>query len=328
MNDDKKENICAVVVTYNRKELLSQCLNGLLNQTHPINAIYIIDNASTDGTPQILEEKGYIKEYFSSINEPKEKENIINMLSEGNQDKKVKIHYVQMHENTGSAGGFHEGVKRVYEKGYDWIWVMDDDVVPKVDCLRNLINATQENNTKLTAFLPVREDLKGNKINWYPFFSKLILRSWNAAKIKSNTIYFEGLLVSKMLIDKIGFPNKDFFTVLDDTEYGLRISSVGKTRYVETAILVRLLEVPHYHSPIKRYYCFRNLFLLSKLQRIPFLWTVIIVFIQVFFSICKTLFFFTGKENKYIVRTLVKAYLDGFNNKFGIQNKEFKMTPW
>ena len=49
--DNNKEKIAAVVVTYNRKELLFQCLDALLKQTYPLDAIYIIDNASTDGTP-------------------------------------------------------------------------------------------------------------------------------------------------------------------------------------------------------------------------------------------------------------------------------------
>ena len=56
-----KDTVCAVVVTFNRKQLLLKCIDSLLNQTHKINAIYIVDNNSTDNTPQLLYEKGYIK---------------------------------------------------------------------------------------------------------------------------------------------------------------------------------------------------------------------------------------------------------------------------
>ena len=59
-NQSQKEKIAAVVVTYNRKDLLKECLDALLNQTRPLDSIILIDNASTDGTPEFLKEKGYL----------------------------------------------------------------------------------------------------------------------------------------------------------------------------------------------------------------------------------------------------------------------------
>ena len=55
-----KETICAVVVTYNRKELLIECLEALLKQTRQLDGIYIIDNSSKDETPELLKEKGFL----------------------------------------------------------------------------------------------------------------------------------------------------------------------------------------------------------------------------------------------------------------------------
>jgi len=54
MNTSNKETVCAVIVTYNRKKLLLECLEGLRRQTRPVDAIYIIDNASQDGTSQFF----------------------------------------------------------------------------------------------------------------------------------------------------------------------------------------------------------------------------------------------------------------------------------
>ena len=111
-NQNKKETISAIVVTYNRKELLKECLDSLLNQTLPLDLIIIIDNNSTDGTPEFLEERDYLKN--------------------------GKINYVRLSENTGGAGGFCEGMKRGYNKGFSWLWLMDDDVKPANDCLEKL----------------------------------------------------------------------------------------------------------------------------------------------------------------------------------------------
>jgi len=72
MSEENKEKIAAVVVTYNRKQLLGECLNALLVQSYPLDAIYIIDNASTDGTPEYLMEKGFIDKQLFSEKEPSE----------------------------------------------------------------------------------------------------------------------------------------------------------------------------------------------------------------------------------------------------------------
>lgn len=45
-----EKSICAVVVTFNRKRLLLNCLDALKVQTRQLSHIVVIDNASTDGT--------------------------------------------------------------------------------------------------------------------------------------------------------------------------------------------------------------------------------------------------------------------------------------
>ena len=43
-----------IVVTYNRKQLLEENINALLNQTYQNHDIMVIDNASTDHTDEML----------------------------------------------------------------------------------------------------------------------------------------------------------------------------------------------------------------------------------------------------------------------------------
>ena len=56
---DTKYKICAVVVTFNRKELLINCLNAINEQTYKPHTVIIVDNASTDGTIQLVKESRY-----------------------------------------------------------------------------------------------------------------------------------------------------------------------------------------------------------------------------------------------------------------------------
>ena len=92
------DKIIAVIVSYNRKKLLKEALEHLLHQQNVKFDILIIDNASTDGT------KEYIVDYL-------QKDNIL---------------YHNTGANLGGAGGFSLGVKMGVEKGYDYVWIMDD----------------------------------------------------------------------------------------------------------------------------------------------------------------------------------------------------------
>lgn len=105
------EKIAVVVVTYNRKEKLKNNLRCILEQTKQPNSIYIIDNASTDGTYE------YINEF---INE-------------------TKIKYKRMEYNSGGAGGFYEGIRLAFDDGMDYIWGMDDDAYPDKEALNKII---------------------------------------------------------------------------------------------------------------------------------------------------------------------------------------------
>jgi len=277
---DKKETICAVVVTYNRKELLLECLESLLKQTYPLDAIYIIDNASTDSTPEILKEKGYIKEILIPTNEPIENENIIHMLSEGNQNKEVKVYCVRMHENTGGAGGFHEGVKRGYEREYNWLWLMDDDVCPDQKALEALMNYKKEysilipvkvakDKQKIIDWSGLSYDLvnpflKNPKLPIFKVYAKLSLLP-DTLEVKDFS--FEGPIFKREVIDQAGFPEKKLFIYFDDTEYALRIRNLGyKLLLIKDALIIKKIdnEKPLSTVPWKDYYYKRNLLWIRK----------------------------------------------------------------
>ena len=68
--------VAAVVVTYNRLELLKECLEKLLSQTSPCDVL-IVDNASSDGT------ETYIKNTYAD---------------------NTRIHYRNTGANIGGAG--------------------------------------------------------------------------------------------------------------------------------------------------------------------------------------------------------------------------------
>jgi len=329
-------SVCAVVVTYNRKNLLMECLEALRKQTRPIQGIYLIDNASTDGTPELLLEKGYISELPpQNLKEPWEKEFNITNLTDGNS---IKLHYIRMHENTGGAGGFYEGVKRGYEKGYDWLWLMDDDAEPKEDALELLSLYFKNTEIVSLAGLVVLPD--GNiaiyhrgKINLKNIFPlvqiPIDLNEYQKQTVEVDMASFVGLLVKKEVINDIGFPKKEFFIYHDDVEYCIRLRSIGKILLIPKSIIIHKEaakgEVEKSFLGIKRkrtefnkfwlsYYGIRNLVWLGK----KYSENKFLFYIQMIKNILRVILgIILFDDNKYKrIKFVLNAYFDGLKGKF------------
>ncbi|MCD7750514.1 MAG: glycosyltransferase family 2 protein [Lachnospiraceae bacterium] len=250
-----KQNVAAVVVTYNRKQLLTECINAILNQTVQPDKILVINNASTDGT-EVLFEKGNI---FYQEN----------------------IHCVNMETNTGGSGGFYEGLKRVLHEEVMWAWIMDDDTIPEPDCLEKLLFASdivQKGTTSgkkasffaSTIFGPDHEFMNVPNINlresengypyYYEYLDKTLLNIIDAT--------FVSLLIRKSAIEQCGLPCKDYFIWGDDGEYTLRLTHyfgpaymVGNSVAIHKRYGAKKLRIENFSDPdrIKMYhYYVRN----------------------------------------------------------------------
>jgi rhamnopyranosyl-N-acetylglucosaminyl-diphospho-decaprenol beta-1,3/1,4-galactofuranosyltransferase len=201
----KTGRICAVVVTFNRKALLEGCLTALLNQTRRLDEIIVVDNASTDGTEDL------VKARFPEVT------------------------YVKLPENIGGAGGFHQGMKLAFEKGHDWIWVMDDDAIPMADALGKLVNCPMilDDRVYALASTVLNRDGSISLLHRRLFDAKTLQgRAVKADKYEQDyfqmdTASFVGLLISRKAIRELGLPIKHFFLYWDDTEYSLRIRKRG-----------------------------------------------------------------------------------------------------
>jgi len=201
----KPVSICAIVATFNKKELLSKCLTALLSQSRPLDEIILIDNASTDGTEE------FVKSEFN------------------------RVTYVKLPENTGSAGGFGAGLKLACEKGHDWIWVMDNDAVAQPDALEKLADSPALLADGVYAVASAVVDGNGGILRWNRvLFDSRTLKETPVEAARYKDDYFEvdiagwaGLLVSRRAVEDVGLPLKDLFIYHDDFEYSLRMRRKG-----------------------------------------------------------------------------------------------------
>jgi len=216
------QSVAAVVVTYNRKELLDGCLQALLSQTQPLDGIIVVDNASADGTPEFLRERGYLDN--------------------------PKIDYVRLPENSGGAGGFHEGVKTGYQKGFGWLWLMDDDAVPAKDALEVLLNADISGNPQVGALVCSIRDEKTDfdrRVQESVMRCERVFRNREIQKeqfgepaLQISSYPLLGVLLKREVVDSVGNVDKEFFIQSDDLDYTLRISEKHSMYLIRDSILV------------------------------------------------------------------------------------------
>lgn len=190
----------AVVVTYNRKDILKNNIESLLHQNGAECDILIVNNASTDGTEEMIRQ-------------------------DYNMDQVI---YCNTGANLGGAGGFEYGVGKAAELGYEYIWIMDDDTWPEEEALAKLFEADKElmgqwgflssavywtdgtlckaNKPKKTLFSFINEkDMKKNN-------TRILMGS------------FVSLFVRTSTVREVGLPIGEYFIWTDDYEFCGRIS--------------------------------------------------------------------------------------------------------
>lgn len=189
-------NVAAIVVTHNRKELLKECIEALKASTCSVDVI-IIDNNSTDDT----------KEYISD-------------LIGGN------VIYKRLKKNLGGAGGFSAGMKYAVKKGYEYVWIMDDDTIVKKDSLEVLLKAKDEISDSFGFISSSVKWIDGSdcKMNRQSYKEQISdYEKKGIYPVKAAT--FVSLLFSSDAIRQIGLPLKEYFIWGDDKEYTLRMSN-------------------------------------------------------------------------------------------------------
>lgn len=240
----------AIVVTFNRKELLKKVLNSLINQSVKIDHIIVVDNNSSDGTANMV----------CSLNS-------------------CQIQYHNTGANLGGAGGFFEGFTLAEKHSFDYLWLMDDDFLPNLNCLELML----EKNPK-GIVQPIRYNLDGTCTELSPItydLQKILSLNPKGKTVKSyiedlnvtpdlipiEAIPFEGPLIYREVIDIVGKPDPRFFIFCDDIDYAIRAKKAGVSIFCDTNAQATRLLVNNQNNDMlswKGYFMLRNLFHLHR----------------------------------------------------------------
>lgn len=197
----RNSDVCAVVVTYNRKELVKKCIEGILAQKGAKCDIIVIDNGSKDGTEELFCTE------FSMEN----------------------IKYINLGENTGCAAGTSRGIKEAVLSGYEYIWVMDDDVFPHEDALKQLLIANDELHGEWGILSGAAYWVDGSicesnrqKKSLFRFMKD---KDYNKRFVKVRMVSLASMFVKAKVVREVGLPISEYYIYTEDYEF---CSRVGK----------------------------------------------------------------------------------------------------
>ena len=189
-------SVCAVVVTHNRRELLATCLDRLDAQTRPPDAILVVDNASSDGTAELLAGRDGIE-------------------------------IERLDENGGGAGGFARGLELAHRAGHEWIWLLDDDTFAEPDCLAALLNGARRAPRPPSVVSSVARwrDGRLHPMNgpWLRNARGEFARAARERLAAMRAATFVSTMIRRDAVDRHGLPPAHYFIWLDDIEYTARI---------------------------------------------------------------------------------------------------------
>lgn len=192
--------VCAVVVTHDRRDLLRECLAAIAAQTRPVERTIVVDNASTDGTGEML------------------------------ASEFPDVEVVRLERNEGGAGGFHHGLAHAARGQAEWLWSMDDDTIPTPTALEELLAGLDRvADLPAPALLASRVlwmdgELHPMNLPWPRWGDKwLEVRSVEQRLVAIRAISYVSILIRRESLVRHGLPRTHYFIWGDDIEFTARL---------------------------------------------------------------------------------------------------------
>jgi GT2 family glycosyltransferase len=248
MQQQPNTSIASITIAYNGEGYLRKHLDALLGQSRPLSEIIVVNNASTDGT------LGLVSQEYPQVT-------LLNLPT-----------------NVGVGGGYAAGFEYALKsKHHDWVWVFDQDSLPKHDALKRLLEAVDlvgEKGSELGIAAPLSVHSETQR-----HYRGLLWRNgWQRVPAYPKTdvsfvdaVISSGSLIRRMAVQTAGPPRADFFMDYIDLEHCLRLRRSGyKIAVVRRSVLEHALGDPKIvkisgitrvwadHVPWREYYKARN----------------------------------------------------------------------
>lgn len=245
MNKSLKKRVSAYITAYKDYDALEKCINGINQQSYPVEAIFILDNSPTSEL--------------------------------SSQDNRILVEHHP--ENCGIGLGLKMAIEWASDRGYDFLWTFDQDSVPAPDCLKTLLQAHKhlsQTNHDIGIIAPTCIDPRNDDL-----ISGVMFKNdrFIGCEHISQAIAYEcdapitsGSLLSLAAAKMIAPPRVDLFIDAIDWDYGMRLRQKGFHNYIvpqailshhcgEPIKIAKFLgktRIVHNYSPLRYYYTRRN----------------------------------------------------------------------
>lgn len=301
------KEIGIVVCNYNKASYVVKCIESILNSSFKHMDILVIDNGSTD----------------NSVNELRKFQD--------------RIEIVQNKQNLGGSGGFNTGLRRLLQKQYKYIMLIDNDVILEKEAIEQLYHfMEQKKEVGLAGAKIMKMDDKeylqemGAMIDYdnlgvKPFFAGEKDREDIPDVIYCDYVPACALIARVAAIRKVGILPEDNFIYWDDMEWGYnfnqagyKVASYGKSKvWHKGGVTISA-------NTFQTYYWYRNKikFFLKHHVNMTNQEIKENILDEMFRAIYAC--FYSGRYNKS--KTLMNAFLDALNN-IGGKAEIYKIRP-
>ncbi len=193
--------IALVVLNWNNPKDTLACLDSMTRLTYGSFEVYVVDNGSSDGSPE------RIGEAFPDV------------------------HMIRLPENRGYGGGMNEGIAAAFGGGSDYVLCLNNDMTFDPGFLEPLVHAAGgEGFVPFPAIYqgedPERLDSAGNRLS-YVGLTSLIAHGAKEASATATPDYTELPLLSRELLNRVGAYKEEYFAFYEDVDLSLRAQSAG-----------------------------------------------------------------------------------------------------
>jgi len=238
MPDEYRTSLVSVIiVNFNGKRFLQDCLSSLFRQTHSPFEVILVDNASHDGSVE------FVRDHFPQV--------------------RILVEKV----NLGFAGGSNAGIREAHG---EFILTLNNDTITDPCFIENLVRPmTSDSHLGMCASKMV---FPNGRINSTGICISRSGAAWDRGGGEPDDGQYEeedevlgpcagAALYRRTMLDEIGFFDEDFFLFMEDVDLAFRARLAGwKCMYVPTARVVHVHGgTAGYMSEISVYYGNRNL---------------------------------------------------------------------
>lgn len=248
-----KNQISVILVNYNGKKYNDACIVSILNSTIKEQLqIVIVDNASTDGSLEALQEKWGAHE---------------------------QVHIFALDDNYGFSRANNEGIRYSMEQGIDYYLLLNNDTEIEPDMVEKMLRCGQETGAVVVPkvlYADRRDVIWCAGGTFTPLIKKTVQnglnRKDNGQYDRSGECLFANgcaFLLSRQIVERMGLLDERFFLYYEDVEYSMRAARnhIGIYYCAEAVVYHKVNgSTGGNEKPANAYYITRNWLLCNRLH--------------------------------------------------------------